>query len=219
MALTEDDLPLDPETFARRLTEDVDRFMADHGLDRSRFAEPLSDAQMRNGLYTRVHAELVTGDIARRMAEQVGDDDLFIQLTKQAEDEVKHARLLGQRLKALGGHPAECFERANDLSKQFWEAIDGRGLVETTAVLQAGAERMAGARHPNEQAYYDDETPLVYEDVITPDERFHAQVGVNILSTCCTDAESQRRALRASHEGRDIVVDLHDAGYQQAYAE
>ena len=219
MALTEDDLPLDPETFARRLTEDVDRFMADHGLDQSRFGEPLSDAQMRNGLYTRVHGELVTGDIARRMAEQVEDDDLFVQLAKQAEDEVKHGRLLGQRLKALGGHPAECFDRANDLSKQFWDAIDGRGLVETTAVLQAGAERMAGFRHPNEKVYYDDETARVYEDVITPDERFHAQVGVNILRTCCTDEDTQRRALRASHEGREIVVDLHDAGYKQAYAE
>mgnify|MGYP006292820063 CR=1 FL=1 len=218
-ALSAGDLPLEPAEFARRLTGDVDRFMEAHGLDESRFSEPLSDAQMRNGLYTRVHGELVTGDIARRMAEQVDDDDLFVQLAKQAEDEIKHARLLGQRLKALGGHPAECFERANDLSKEFWDAIGGRELIETTAVLQAGAERMAGFRHPNEQQYYDDETAMVYEDVITPDERFHAQVGVNVLRTYCTDEATQRRALRASHEGRDIVVDLHDAGYKQAYAE
>ena len=218
-SLSEDDLPLEPAEFAGRLTEDVDRFMEDHGLDQSRFEEELSDAQMRNGLYTRVHGELVTGDIARRMAEQVDDDDLFVQLAKQAEDEVKHARLLGQRLKALGGHPAECFDRANDLSKAFWEAIEGRGVVETTAMLQAGAERMARFRHPNEQRFYDDETAKVYEDVIIPDEMFHAQVGVNVLRTYCTDEETQRTALRASWEGREIVVDLHDAGYKQAYAE
>lgn len=217
--LSEEELPLEPDEFAVRLTGDVDRFMEAHGLDESRFDEKLSESQMRNGLYTRIHAELLTGDIARRMAEQVDDDGLFIQLTKQVEDEVKHARLLGQRLEDLGGHPSECFERADDLSKQFWAEFDGLGLVETTAMLQAGAERMARFRHPNEQAYYDDETASVYEDVITPDEMFHAQVGVNVLRTYCADLATQRTALRASREGREIVVDLHDTGYKQAYAD
>lgn len=218
-ALDAADLPLPADEFAVRLTEDVDRFMATRGLDESRFEEKLTPEQMRNGLYTRIHAELVTGDIARRMAEQVDDADLFIQLIKQEEDEAKHARLLGQRLRDLGGNPAECFERADDLSEQFWAEFDGLGLIETTAMLQAGAERMARFRHPNEQSFYDDETASVYEDVITPDEMFHAQVGVNLLRACCTDLETQRNALEASHRGREIVVDLHDTGYKQAYTD
>lgn len=217
--LSTDDLPLEPEEFVDRLTDDVDRFMAEHGLDDSRFDEELTPDQMRNGLYTRIDAELATGDIARRMAEQVDDDELFIQLSKQVEDEVKHARLLGQRLRDLGGHPAECFDRADELSRQFWDEVSGRGLIETTAMLQVGAERMARFRHPNEVHYYDDETAAIYEDVITPDEMFHAQIGVNLLRTYCTDEATQREALEASHEGRDIVVNLHDEGYKQAYAD
>lgn len=218
-ALSPAELPLPADEFAVRLTEDVDRFMAEHGLDESRFDEQLTPAQMKNGLYTRIHAELVTGDVARRMAEQVDDGDLFVQLVKQEEDEAKHARLLGQRLKALGGNPADCFDRADDLSKQFWAEFDGLGLIETTAMLQAGAERMARFRHPNEQSFYDDETASIYEDVITPDEMFHAQIGVNLLRTYCTDAETQRTAIEASREGRRIVVDLHDTGYRQAYTD
>ena len=218
--LSEDDLPLPPEEFADRLMDDVDAYIDEHDLASARFETDLTDDQMRDGLYTRIYNEIVAIDLSREMLNDINraeDPQVFVHLLKQIEDEAKHARMLSQRLWNLGGNPQEVFERASDSTVEFWERFEGLDAVEMAVMLQCGAERMAQHRHPKELEFYDDETAEIYENVIVPEEKFHAKIGVNIIRKMCTDEESQLKALRASREGREMIRSHHDKGIQEAY--
>lgn len=215
--LTTDELPLPTEEFVDRLMGEVDAFMTEHGLDESRFEEQLTEAQMRNGLRTRSYGEFRVGKILFPNLDECDDPRIYVQLAKQIEDEFKHGRLLSKRLQELGDDPSTARQYENDLSRQYWEEVAGRNIVETTAMLQCGAERFASFRHPKELQFYDEETAQIYETVIAPDERFHAQVGVNVLRTYCDDYETQVEALEASRRGRELTIELHDASYREAY--
>jgi hypothetical protein len=215
--LSEADLPLPTDEFVDRLIDDVDGFMHDHGLDESRFKEQLTEDQMRQGLLTRAYGEFRVGKILIPNMDECEDPRIYVQLAKQIEDEFKHGRLLSNRLRELGADPSRAAEHENPLSKEYWEAVSGLDIVETTAMLQCGAERFASRRHPEELQYYDDETAEIYESVIAPDEKFHAQVGVNVLRTYCDDYETQRSALEASRRGRELTIELHDESYREAY--
>ena len=218
--LSEDDLPLPAEEFADRLMDDIDAYIDEHDLASARFDTQLTDEQMREGLYTRIYNEIVAIDLSREMLNDINraeDPQVFIHLLKQIEDEAKHARMLSQRLWNLGGHPEEVFERASESTVEFWERFEGYDAVEMAVLLQCGAERMAQHRHPKELEFYDDETAEIYENVIVPEEKFHAKIGTNIIRKMCTDEETQLKALRTSREGREMIRSHHDKGIQQAY--
>jgi rubrerythrin len=216
--IDEVDLPLDPETFADRMIEEVDAYIDHYGLDEPRFDADLTDDQMREGLYTRIFNEIKAIDHPREMLNTVEDPQVFIHLLKQIEDEAKHARMLSQRLWNLGGTPQDVFDNAAESTVEFWELFDDREqLVDKAGVLQSGAEHMAQYRHPKELEHYDDETAAIYEDVIVPEEQFHAKIGKNIFRTHCRTEESQRQALRSARAGREQIREFHDEGVTDAY--
>jgi rubrerythrin len=220
--ITEAELPLGSEEFTDRLVAEIDAYIDEHGLADARLSEQRTDAEMRNGLYTRIYNEVAVLDLAREMLDDLdGADDpqAFVHLLKQIEDEAKHARMLSQRLWNLGGAPEESFERASEETEAFWDLLSGLDAVETNVMLQAGVERMAQYRHPKELEFYDEETAEVYEKVIVPEEQFHAKVGVRLLETLCTDEGTQRRALEQSREGRETIREVHDEGVRNAYSE
>jgi bacterioferritin (cytochrome b1) len=220
--LTEDELPLPSTEFADQLTAEIDDYIEEYGLDNARFDTQLTEDQMREGLYTRIYNELVAVDLSRRMLDDLDasdDPQAFVHLLKQMGDEAKHARMLSQRLWNLGGDPTKVFERANESTQSFWEMFDNLDVIETTVMLQCGAERMAQHRHEKELRFYDDETAEIYRNVISPEEKFHAKIGVNLLRKLCIDRETQLKALRKSREGRELIRSHHDKGVQNAYAD
>lgn len=216
--LSEAELPVAPAAFSERFVAEIDAFVAEHGLGDPRFEERLSEAEMREGLYTRVYNEIMAADVPRDMlngADRLEDPQVFVHLLKQVEDEAKHARLLAQRLSNLGGDPAECFDRANP--SPLWAEFEDLNVVEQAATLQGAGERMAKARHPNELRFYDEETASIYEDVIVPEEQFHAKIGENVLRHC-TDRASQLEALRRMREVQDLML-AHNEGNAETYAD
>jgi len=218
--LTEADLPLPPDEFAERLLADIDAYIDEHGLAQSRFDEVLGEAEMREGLYTRIYNEITAIDLSRRMLDQLDgaeNPQAFVHLLKQAEDEAKHARMLAHRLWNLGGQPEQYVERTADSTKEIWALFDGLDIVETAAVLQCGSERMAQYRHEKELVYYDEETAEIYAKVIAPEEKFHAKIGESLLRTLCVDEDTQLRALRTSREGRELIREKHDKGIRDAF--
>lgn len=203
--LTPDDLPLDPDEFTERILAEVDDYIEAHGLGESQFESPASMEEMKTGLQTRLFNEIQNAMMNGEMLADADDPTVFIQLCKQMEDEAKHARLLAQRLKELGEDPSESYDRAAVSSKSQWGYYRtwlSSDVVKGAAALQCGSERAVAERHLNESEYYDAETRAIYEDVITPDEKFHTQVGVNAFRRLCTDRASQLRALRTSREMR-----------------
>lgn len=215
--LTEAELPLDPETFADRLINEIDTFIDEHDLDDSRFEEKMSEMQMREGLYTRLYNEIMAVDLPRRQLEGCDDPQVFIHLLKQIEDEAKHARMLAQRIWQLDGNPEETFERADESVKEYWAEYDDKDPIEIGAMMQCGSERMASFRVAKEIEYYDDETAAIYDDVIDPEEQFHAKIGVAMLRRLCTDYETQAKALRSSRDIREIILDRYESGVREAY--
>ena len=215
--ISEADLPLSPDEFSDRLTAEIDAFIEAHDLGEPRFDERLSETEMREGLYTRVFNEIMAADVPRDMLEEADrfeDPQVFVHLLKQVGDEAKHARMLAQRLWNLGGSPERCFERAE--RSPLWEDFEALSIVEQAATLQGAGERMAKARHPNELQYYDEETARIYEDVIVPEEQFHATIGENVLRQC-TDEASQREALRRLRDVQDLLVEPNE-GTGDSYA-
>lgn len=67
--LNEQELPIDGEAFESRLIAEVDAFIDEHDLGAPRFDERLSEAEMREGLYTRVYNEIMAADVPRDMLE------------------------------------------------------------------------------------------------------------------------------------------------------
>lgn len=202
--IDEDELPLDADEFTDRFIAEVDEYIATSGRYDSQFDRPATEEEMVTGLYTRIYNELMAVKHPFEMLEDVEDPDIYIQLLKQIEDEARHARLLAQRLRDLGGDPSKTNEHVKDQALEMWSHLEGLDVVERTVLFQCGGERGVATRHENESAFYDDETQRVYEDVIIPDEKFHTQVGVNIVRRYCTDGDSQRRALQKSREGRKL---------------
>lgn len=217
--LSEADLPLESNTFAERLINEIDEFIDEHDLDESRFDEKMSEAQMRKGLYTRVYNEIMAVDLPRRELEGCDDSQVFIHLLKQIEDESKHARMLSQRIWQLDGNPEKVFERADESVKDYWAEYDGKDPIEIGAMMQCGSERMASFRVAKETDYYDDETATIYEDVIDPEEQFHAKIGVAMLRRLCRDRESQLKALQGSRNIREILLDNYESGVREAYTD
>jgi bacterioferritin (cytochrome b1) len=218
--LSEADLPLPAEEFAERLIADIDAYIETHGLAEARFDTAIGEAEMREGLYTRIYNEFAALDLSRQMLDGIDraeNPQAWVHLLKQMEDEAKHARMLSQRLWNLGGEPELTFERAADSTKRFWELFEDLDVIEMAVMLQCGAERMAQYRHEKELHFYDEETAEIYEKVISPEEAFHAKIGVALLRLLCTDEATQRRALRTSHEARELIRDVHDQGIQEAF--
>ena len=210
--LEESELPVASTAFQSRLVAEIDAFIDEHGLGEPRFDERLSETEMREGLYTRVYNEIMAADVPRDMlneADRFDNPQLFVHLLKQIEDEAKHARLLAGRLADLGGDPAACFDRANP--SPFWDNFESLSIVEQATTLQGAGERMAKARHPNELRYYDEETAEIYENVIVPEEQFHAKIGENVLRHC-TDLASQREALVQARVVQDLLLKHNDSG-------
>lgn len=211
------ELPIEPGEFAERVTTQIDEFIERYELGEPRFDEQLTEAEMREGLYTRVFNEILAADFPRQMldeADRFDEPQIFVHLLKQIEDEAKHARMLAQRLQNLGGKPQECFERAD--RSPLWSDHESLDIVELAATLQGAGERMAKARHPNELKYYDDETAEIYERVIVPEEKFHAMIGVNIFRHC-TDEESQRAVVDRLDDVEELLI-AHNEGNQRSYA-
>jgi hypothetical protein len=210
--LTEEQLPVEPAVFESRLIAEIDAFIGAHDLGAPRFDEQLTEAEMREGLYTRVYNEIMAADVPRDMLDEADyfeDPQIFTHLLKQIQDEAKHARLLAGRLADLEGDPSACFERANP--SPLWDDFESLSIVEQAATLQGAGERMAKARHPNELRYYDDETAKIYENVIVPEEQFHAKIGENVLRHC-VDRDSQLAALQRARAVQDILLQHNDTG-------
>lgn len=200
------------------MTAEIDAYIKQHGLDEPRFDADLSETEMREGLYTRIFNEIKAIDHPQEMLTKAEDPQLFIHLLKQIEDEATHARMLAQRLWNLGGEPQAVFDRVEDSTQEIWELFDEReDIVEKAGVLQSKAERMAQYRHPQELVHYDDETARIYEDVIVPEEQFHAKIGKYIFRTHCSAGESQAQAVESARAGREEIRQYHDEGVADAY--
>lgn len=150
---------------------------------------------------------------------KVDDPTLKILVGRQIGDEAKHARLIQQRIEALGGSVANYDPPPSQL--RFAELLDAFEYPEEYfAAEQLTIETQSVRRNELALSRFDAETAEMFERHVNDDERFHVQVGRIGLRRYATTSPAQDRARRAVERVREIhrsMVREHNVRMQAAY--
>lgn len=131
---------------------------------------------------------------------------------QQCADEMKHYRLIVERLAALG-EPLAGFDPFADGYSPLYHYIKGlKSTVERIAAGPFAREAIAEVRNAQFIALCermgDHETARLYRDVIQPEEVEHHRLGRAVLERLCVDAETQRLATEATRNTLAIADEL-----------
>ncbi|MBI3940914.1 MAG: ferritin-like domain-containing protein [Acidobacteria bacterium] len=191
--------------------------------DRSWYQEGMTLPQLMEVHKIRCNNEIGAAEAAYFLLKTVPDQDLKTQLASQVEDEVKHFRLLAQRVKDLGGDPVD-YEPT-----PAWLAFFGDPArlfnydpLEVAAGFQLTAEGLSNARHVSEAVSFagvlgDGETERIYREVIRPDELTHVQFGRLVILRLATTPERLQTARDACAKARDYMVRVVKEFRQRVY--
>src|SRR6266542_409266 len=189
------------EEFVRELDEQNQAVLRRLEPEATLAPEVSGDLNVLNLLKVALKNEIEATEIAARWL--VGTDEVAVKmaLARQAGDEAKHYRMIGDRLRELG-FDAEGFDPVAKGYGPLFNYLDT--LVTTVERVAAGQfTREAIAVVKNRQFIEfceragDRITATLYRDVIEPDERFHHELGRSLLLRCATTPETQSGARRA----------------------
>ncbi|HLI28917.1 MAG TPA: ferritin-like domain-containing protein [Chloroflexota bacterium] len=164
--------------------------------------EPPAELTVAQLLQLALKNELEAAEIAARWMPDAPERDVKLALARQAGDEAKHYRLIEERLAALGVPPGSVDPLADGYSPLYHYLARLPTTVERVAAGQFTREALALVR--NEAfadfcaARGDWETARLYREVIQPDERYHHQLGRQLLLRYATTPEQQAAARRAA---------------------
>lgn len=142
------------------------------------------------------------------------DVQVKLALARQCGDEARHYRLIEDRLRALGRDSAGLDPLQAGYSPMFTYL---RGLATTVERLAAGQfarEALAQVRNRvfadfcAEQG--DAETARLYREVITPDERFHHELGRKLLPRFVNTEADADRARQATRRTLALAEELQE---------
>ncbi len=160
--------------------------------------------------------ELDATELAAAWLPSTPEIDVKLALARQAGDEAKHFGLIRKRLDALGVDTSALPQLAADKPKSPLQMYL-LGLTDTVSRVAAGQfTREALALVKNRafielcQAAGDEETALLYIDVIQPDEQHHHELGRKLLLVLATDEGAQARAREACQKVLSIAEDLNE---------
>ncbi len=130
----------------------------------------------------------------------------------QCADEMKHYRLIRERLAELGRDLGDGEPMASGYSPLYDYLMTLRSTVERVAAAPFAREAIAEVR--NEQFIAlcdrldDSATAQLYREIIQPEEVHHHRLGRMLLETYCIDEESQRLAATAMRSTLAIADEL-----------
>ena len=164
-----------------------------------------------NLLKVALKNEIEATEIAARWLVVTDDVDVKMAFARQAGDEAKHFRMIRDRLRALGV-PATAY--ANPLGKGYGPLFNYLDSLKTTV------ERVAAGQFTREaiavERAGDRETAALYRDVIEPDERYHQELGRELLLRLATTADAQAAARQAARRTLQLADELQRAALTTA---
>jgi len=183
--------------------------------------EVSGDLTVVNLLKVALKNEIEATEIAARWLVTTDDVDVKMAFARQAGDEAKHYRMIRDRLRALGA-PAAAY--ANPLGKGYGPLFHYLDSLKTTVERVAAGQftREAIAVVKNRQFIEfceragDRETAALYRDVIEPDERYHHQLGRELLLRLATSADAQAAARQAARRTLELADELQRAALTTA---
>jgi uncharacterized ferritin-like protein (DUF455 family) len=139
---------------------------------------------------------------------------------RQAGDEARHYRLIGERLGELGFDTRTFDPLAKGYGPLFAYLDTLTTTVERVAAGQFTREAIAVVKNRQFIEFCvqagDAVTAALYRDVIEPDERFHHELGRTLLLRHARTAESQALARQAAARTLELAEELQAAALRTA---
>ncbi len=201
------------EQFVRELESEVQAAIARIGAA-SAAGAPAAGVSIAKLLEVALKNELEASEEAAAWMTSERDVEVKLALARQCGDEAKHYRLIEARLRALGVDVAAIDPLAGGPSPVYSLL---RGLETTVERIAAGPfarEALAQVRNEVFIAYCraegDEETALLYEETIQPDEAHHHRLGRTLLVRLATDDAARASARAAALRTLELAEELQE---------
>jgi uncharacterized ferritin-like protein (DUF455 family) len=200
------------EEFVRELEAEHQALLAKLEPDATLAPEVEGDLTVVNLLKIALKNEVEATEIAARWLVATDDIDVKLAFARQVGDEARHYRLISERLRALG-FDARGFD---PLGKGYGALFEYLVTLTTTVSRVAAGQftREAIAVVKNRQFIEfceragDAQTAALYRDVIEPDERYHHELGRQLLRRLATTPEAQASARAAARRTLELAEEL-----------
>lgn len=173
-----------------------------------------------NLLKVALKNEIEAAEIAARWMVTSEDVDVKLAFARQVGDESKHYRMVAERLRELG-FDAKAFDPLAKGYGPLFQYLDSlKTTVERVAAGQFTREAIAVVKNRQfiefcERAG-DQATANLYKDVIEPDERYHHELGRQLLLRLATTSDAQDAAQRAAARTLAMAEELQVAALKTA---
>jgi hypothetical protein len=205
---------MDSTEFVQGLVDELEELFSQLGEDEILEAEA-AGAEGRKDVATllklALRSELEAAELAGSWMPQTEDVEGKMLFALQCGDEMKHYRLIRERLAELG-HATDVDPSAGDYSPLYHYLKGLRTTIERAAAGPFTCEAIARARNRQFIAFCrsagDEETARLYEEVIQPEEVHHHEEGRRYLERYATTPEAQEAAAAAVHATLAIADEL-----------
>jgi 1,2-phenylacetyl-CoA epoxidase catalytic subunit len=165
-----------------------------------------------NLLKVALKNEIEATEIAARWLVSTDDVEVKLALARQVGDEAKHYRMIGQRLHQLGIDPGTVDPLATGWGPLFRYLDTLTTTVERVAAGQFTREAIAVVKNRQFIEFCervgDRETAALYRDTIEPDERYHHELGRQLLLRFAGTADAQAVASAAARRTLALAEEL-----------
>jgi len=187
--------------FVATLVAEMQRIFAGLGEQGALEAESQGRVEVPTLLELAMRSEIEAAELAGFWMPSTPELDVKQVFALQCADEMKHYRLIAERLATLGRVvPADPMAGGYSPLYDYLKTL--RTTVERVAAAPFAREAIAEVRNAQFIALCervgDRETATLYGDVIQPEEIHHHRAGRELLEKYCVDADSQRLALAAT---------------------
>lgn len=203
---------MDATTFVAGLVAEMHALFAGLGEHGALEAESQGRVEIVTLLRLALRSELEAAELAGAWLPTTPELDVKMLFAGQCGDEMKHYRLISDRLAELGAE-ATAGNPPDESYSPLYRYMQGlHSTVERVAAGPFAREAIAEVR--NEQFITfcersaDPVTARLYRDVIQPEEVHHHRAGRALLEKYCVDTESQRLAAAATRDTLAIADEL-----------
>jgi len=207
--------PTDPspgKEFVIRLRGELDALFEQLGEQETLESESDGNVDVVSLLKLALSSEMEASEIAALWMPSTPEIDAKRMLARQCDDEMKHYELISQRLAELGEDVSGFNPVADGYSPMYHYLRPLRATVERIAAGPFTSEAIAEIRNAQFIAFCrsvgDEDTALLYEEVIQPEEIHHHHLAARLLERYCDTPERQEAARTAMHNALAIADEL-----------
>lgn len=172
--------------------------------------KPLTREGILRRLQFGVVMERRAGEVTARWVGEIPDLDIQKPFSDYVANELRHASILRERIKELGGDPDALWNAPLPELKELWDYHAGLGsFCELLASVQYGHEEFfprTSKSFIERVAPVDPKTASIYRDTLLAEEEGHEWLAPEALKRYAADAATQERCLEALDRGCELFA-------------